>query len=166
MVVEGPEQYLWCTESFTGVQYALLDWINVASSYFGILGSCFIISHYLLWSRGYVFSQIIFFLSIADLGASGTTFISQVWLLIASQYSGFTCTIIRSILQFFFVSSMIWTSCIAFYLSKTIIIDRNLFLSEKPSTSSYFSSSFYSSSSTSRFSLPRTPSQIIPPSSL
>jgi len=67
----------------------------------------------------------------ADLGASIVLTVSESWLLLAN-YSEFICYALRSCIQFFVVSSWIWTSCIAYYAFHAIVFFSDIFLKEVP----------------------------------
>lgn len=98
----------------------LYDIIRVSSA-FSIAGSLFIIVSYLAFPlERKAHSQLIFWLSICDLGASGTnTFLNVIY---STKVSYFALPIQRSLgyciaqgasIQFFQISSFCWTACIA-----------------------------------------------------
>ena len=91
-----------------------------ASSCLSILGAGFIVLSYWLFPDSRKVSRtILMFLSIADLGSAGT----WVWsTFITTQLSTPSpqCVIQGFVLQFFYLSSYVWTSCFAFHLYQLI----------------------------------------------
>jgi len=145
-------RYITCSDGFSELDNDILGSFDLASSrtsfdfydlrvsitgtkipsitVCSLIGSSFVVVHFLLRDkRGLVLSQLIFWLSMADLGASIVLTVSESWLLLAN-YSEFICYALRSCIQFFVVSSWMWTSCIAYYAFHAIVFFSDIFLKE------------------------------------
>jgi hypothetical protein len=65
----------------------------------------------------------------ADLGASIGLLLSEGWLLV-DDYPDSICIALRFVIEFFIVSSWVWTSCIAYYAFHAIVFRNDIFLKE------------------------------------
>lgn len=122
--------YFGCIDEYTHEDNQILGGVNLASALLSLMGSSFVVVHYLMFSRRLVVSQIIFWLAIADLMASFAIALSQSWLFAVSEYSWATCLTLRSFIEFSVVASFFWSSCIAFYLFYAIVWHKDMMLSE------------------------------------
>ncbi|KAL6059623.1 Slime mold cyclic amp receptor protein [Balamuthia mandrillaris] len=118
-----------CQAHLSSTEQHALWYINLFGSIVGMMGASFVVVHFLLHSKGLVFSRLIFFISLADLGSSFFIFFSQSWLF-SGHYPYSACLSLRTFIQFFVVSSFFWTACIAFYLFRAIVLDKDLFIKE------------------------------------
>lgn len=111
--------------------------ISLVSAVLSVMGSSFMVVHYMLHSKGLVLSKLIFFLAISDLFASATMVISGSWILDQNSYPFTACIALRSIIEFFIVASFLWTSCISLYLYTSIVRNKDMFITEKKAGSPY-----------------------------
>jgi len=92
--------------------------VNLGSSALSLFGSLAIIFNYIFFSnKSQLLYKLIFYLSVADFGGSLSICISQL-LLIADPdgYSLTLCKLFRACINFFFVSSFMWTSAISLHI--------------------------------------------------
>ncbi|GAM26675.1 hypothetical protein SAMD00019534_098500, partial [Acytostelium subglobosum LB1] len=93
--------------------------VNLIASCLSVIGSAAIILNYFLFlsqtKRNQVLYRLILFLSIADFFGSLSICISQSVLLMSYKQSGSFCVLIRASINYFFLSSFVWMSCIAFH---------------------------------------------------
>jgi len=108
----------WVPENYFLSQ--LPYYVNFASACLSTIGSVIIIVSFLLQmkkQRKNLVTTLVFCLAIADLIASIGIFTSQSILLFANNLSTFyLCAFLRSLIQYGFLSSFLWTSCISFFL--------------------------------------------------
>jgi len=91
--------------------------VNLFAALLSILGSGLILLLFAIGRKREHISKLIGLLSIADFCSSLSIAASQIFLLINQDAYNYTlCVLFRSSIQFFMVSSLIWTSCIAFHL--------------------------------------------------
>ncbi|EFA81298.1 G-protein-coupled receptor family protein [Heterostelium album PN500] len=107
----------YCTLSSAQQMAAYLT--NLVASCLSIIGSSAIIINYLFFlganKRNQPLYQLILYLSVSDFFGSISICISQSVLLSSLTYYHSFCIIIRASINFFFVSSFMWMSCIAFH---------------------------------------------------
>eukprot|EP01088_Endostelium_zonatum_P018248 TRINITY_DN5782_c0_g2_i1.p1 TRINITY_DN5782_c0_g2~~TRINITY_DN5782_c0_g2_i1.p1 ORF type:complete len:328 (-),score=15.56 TRINITY_DN5782_c0_g2_i1:185-1168(-) len=142
--------WVHCAEEFTSIQNNILAAASLTSCILSINGSCLLISHFLRTAgqsssisassslssphrkkRTYIFERFIFFLSVADLFSSLAIAISRYHSIVFTTRSKFLlCYIFRSAIDYFWISSWLWTVAIAVYLFRTITLKNDLFLAE------------------------------------
>ena len=99
---------------------------NLVSSFASIIGASLLIFFFFYYkpsiaARKQPQRTLVFFLAIADLIASASIFISQLWTFInLSTYSMAVCYTLRCLIQFGVMSSFIWTCCISVFLLRTV----------------------------------------------
>eukprot|EP01087_Luapelamoeba_hula_P010609 TRINITY_DN2816_c0_g1_i3.p1 TRINITY_DN2816_c0_g1~~TRINITY_DN2816_c0_g1_i3.p1 ORF type:complete len:350 (-),score=21.83 TRINITY_DN2816_c0_g1_i3:353-1402(-) len=130
-----PAEFFWCSDHDTFDKVNdVSGGLDLTASLLSVIGSSFVVMHYLLWDkRRFILSKLIFLLSLADLGASVSIALSESWLLIGS-YPMAMCIGFRSSFEFFGVASWLWTGCIAYYAFHTTLFKGDLFLKETVET--------------------------------
>jgi len=95
-------------------------YLNLAGGALSVIGSIIIIIAYCRFfkrAQHQLLSTLIFFLSISDLIASSGIVASQTLLLVNKQsYGHIICVFFRCVIQYGYLSSFMWTSCIALFL--------------------------------------------------
>jgi len=106
-----------CKLHLFGVLYAT----NLSSSVVSLIASIIVLIVYINAPRKETISKLICYLTIADLGASLSVIVSQISLML-NEYDFIECVIYRCFVQFFFISSFLWTCCIAHHLYKETLM--------------------------------------------
>jgi len=101
---------------FTEDQLDTLRVVLTVSSGLSFLGNLFIVVSFLIFKslRSNVTALLVFLLSLSDLASSITGF--MVWF----TYSSLVCTIQAFFIQFWELSAILWSSCIAFHAYQAI----------------------------------------------
>ena len=85
-----------------------------------IIGASFILLSYILFPKSRKMSRkVLVYLSIADLG-SAATWIWSTFITTQLSQPSLSCVVQGFLLQFFYLSSYVWTSCFAFHLYQLI----------------------------------------------
>eukprot|EP01116_Phalansterium_solitarium_P024411 TRINITY_DN894_c0_g1_i1.p2 TRINITY_DN894_c0_g1~~TRINITY_DN894_c0_g1_i1.p2 ORF type:complete len:315 (+),score=57.06 TRINITY_DN894_c0_g1_i1:124-1068(+) len=103
----------------SGTADVLPYYFNFVSSILSIIGSICIIVSFACRKRKkgtQTLSTLVFCLAISDLIASSGICASQSVMLFADFYDSFLCVFLRAVLQFGYLASFMWTSCISVLL--------------------------------------------------
>jgi len=109
---------VYCFISPTPFMVDFPGYVNLAAATLSVVGATtIIVNHFFVQRSSQVLSRLVTALAIADLIGSLDVVVSQLFLIIAKQhYTPAWCFAFRAIFQYAFVSSFVWTTCIAVFL--------------------------------------------------